>query len=91
MGVEGINNLSLQSYIPQTESSGGRVAEAVETPQESGQTLSDAIIQFVSDQKSGRVLLQIVQPDSGKVILQIPSEEGLAVAQKLGIMLDKIV
>jgi flagellar protein FlaG len=92
MQVEGIQNISVQAYLPQVApSEGGGVAPAAaEIPQGSQQTLTDAIIQFVNDQKSGRVLIQVVQPDSGKVIRQIPSEQDLAITQRLGLVLDKI-
>jgi flagellar protein FlaG len=89
MPLASIQNLSLQPFLPQTTSSASSVA-AAEIPQRSQQTLTDAIIQFVNDQKSGRVLIQVVQPDSGEVIRQIPSEEELAITQTLGLVLDKI-
>jgi hypothetical protein len=91
MQVEGIQNISVQAYLPQVApSEGGGAPAAAEIPQGSQQTLTDAIIQFVKDQKSGRVLIQVVQPDSGEVIRQIPSEQDLAITQRLGLVLDKI-
>ncbi|MEK7748090.1 MAG: flagellar protein FlaG [Nitrospirota bacterium] len=89
MQVESVQNFNVQSF---SQGSNGRsTAAPVEIPQESGKTLSDAIIQFVNDQKSGRVLIQVVQPDSGEVILQIPSDRELAVTQTLGMVIDKVV
>ncbi|MBI3358257.1 MAG: flagellar protein FlaG [Nitrospirae bacterium] len=61
-----------------------------QVPQSSQPTLTDAIIQFVNDQKSGRVLIQVVAPKSGEIIRQIPSEEDLVISKRLGLVLDKI-
>jgi len=40
-------------------------------------------LQFRVDESSERVVVTVVDPESGRVIRQIPSEEMLAVAQRL--------
>ncbi len=92
MQIEALQNINIQAFLPQPPSGGGGggVPDAPQVPQSSQPTLADAIIQFVNDQKSGRVLLQIVQPDSGKVIRQIPSEDDMEINKRLGQVLDKI-
>jgi len=92
MQVEAVQNFNIQAFLPSPVSSGGgeSVPDVPEVPQSSQPTLSDAIIQFVNDQKTGRVLLQIVQPKSGEILRQIPSPEGLEMNKRLGMVLDKI-
>jgi len=95
MQLEALQNINLQAFFPDTASSAkgdsSGATQVPEVPRGSQPTLTDAIIQFVNDQKSGRVLLQIVQPKSGEVIRQIPSENELAITQRLGQVLDKVV
>ena len=94
MQLEAVQNINIQEFLPSPASSAGGEApislNLPEVPQGKEQSLTDAIIQFVNDQKSGRVLIQIVQPNSGEVIRQIPSEQDLAITQRLGLVLDKI-
>lgn len=91
MQLEAVQNVNIQAFLPNPASSGGEGPPNVpQVPQSSQPTLTDAIIQFVNDQKSGRVLIQVVAPKSGEIIRQIPSEEDLVISKRLGLVLDKI-
>jgi hypothetical protein len=94
MQVEALQGINVQAFVPSPAPTGGEPPvvslDSPEVPQGPQQSLSDAIIQFVNDQKSGRVLIQVVQENSGEVIRQIPSEQDLAITQRLGQVLDKI-
>jgi flagellar protein FlaG len=40
-------------------------------------------LRFMIDEASGRTVVQVVQPSTGEVVRQIPSEEMLAIASRL--------
>jgi len=90
MQLEAVQNINIQAFLPSPAPSGGGGSDVPQVPQSSQPTLTEAIIQFVNDQKSGRVLIQVVASESGEIIRQIPSEEELAITQRLGVVLDKI-
>lgn len=48
-------------------------------------------LQFRVDENSNRVIVTVVDPESGEVIRQIPSEEVMAVAQSLQLSHDLLV
>lgn len=80
-------------------------AESVESSDQAMERLNSHFIQtgtelkFQVDRDSGRTLFQIVSEKSGEVLLQVPSEEVLAMARKLrevaermgasGVLMDK--
>lgn len=41
-------------------------------------------VQFARDPDSGKVVVRVVNPDTGDVVRQIPSEDALALARALG-------
>lgn len=41
-------------------------------------------VQFAEDPESGKVIVRVVNPDTGDVVRQIPSEDALALARALG-------
>jgi len=93
MQLEAVQGVNIQAFLPNPAPASEEAPVSLdlpEVPQGKEQSLTDAIIQFVNDQKSGRVLIQVVQPGSGEVIRQIPSEQELAITQRLGLVLDKI-
>ena len=62
----------------------------VEQSREAVETLNRALeaaqrdLRFQLDEDSGRVIVQVVEPASGEVIRQIPNEEVLRMASRLG-------
>ncbi len=64
--------------LPETRS----LAEAAERLNQAMQD-SRRDLRFSVDQDSGRTVIQVVNPGSGEVVRQIPSEEMLALATKL--------
>lgn len=62
----------------------------VEQTREAVETLNRALeaaqrdLRFQVDDDSGRVIVQVVEPASGEVIRQIPSEDVLRMASRLG-------
>jgi flagellar protein FlaG len=80
-------------------------AESVESPVKAMERLNDHLqqthteLKFQVDRDSGRTLFQIVSEKTGEVLLQVPSEEVLAMARKLrefqqqmgasGVLMDK--
>ena len=81
--------------MPAAEESSAKAMETVNNHlQQSGTELK-----FKVDQGSGRTVFQIVSDSSGEVLIQVPSEELLAMARKLrefseqmgasGVLLDK--
>lgn len=41
-------------------------------------------VQFAEDPESGKVIVRVVNPDTGDVVRQIPSEDALSLARALG-------
>lgn len=41
-------------------------------------------VQFAEDPESGKVIARVVNPDTGDLVRQIPSEDALALARALG-------
>ena len=101
MSVEGIQNV--QSYQPVVFSSNEGHSElpVAETPQGdppadspapvSENAQASSVIQFSKDAVSGKMLLRVVDPDSGEVVRQIPPEEMVAISRMLGLLFDKVV
>lgn len=83
---------------PATPASAGTTEKAMETINQHLQQ-SGTELKFKTDKASGRTIFQIVSESSGEVLLQVPSEELLAMARKLrefaeqmgasGVLLDK--
>lgn len=62
-----------------------QVAQAMENVKEAVSQISEMArnLQFSIDEETGRTVVKIVDPDTDKVIRQIPSEELLAISQNL--------
>lgn len=58
--------------------------EAVELPKAVVPKVSMPAVQFSSDAESGRVVVRVVNPDTGELVRQIPSEDALSLARALG-------
>lgn len=96
MNVEGVQNM--QSYQPVELVSNGPRSEPreIEMPQESQQAPvavgapPSSVIQFSRDAVSGKMLLRMVDPDSGEVVRQIPQEDIVAISRMLGLLFDRV-
>ena len=94
--------------IPESQpknEAGPAAPTALESTDQAMETINVHLLQsgtelkFKTDQVSGRTIFQIVKEGSGEVLLQVPSEEMLAMARKLrefteqmgasGVLLDK--
>lgn len=47
-------------------------------------------IQFTADQVSGKMRMQVVDPESGEVVRQVPPEELVAISRMLGLLFDRV-
>jgi flagellar protein FlaG len=88
-----INPLSAGQQSAKAEGSPAPVAtrvrepqqvEAVELPKAIVPKVSMPAVQFSSDAESGQVVVRVVNPDTGELVRQIPSEDALALARALG-------
>lgn len=91
--------------VPAKKPESRPAAESVESSDQAMERLNSHFIQtgtelkFQVDRDSGRTLFQIVSEKSGEVLLQVPSDEVLAMARKLrevaeqmgasGVLMDK--
>ena len=97
MSIDGVQNVQ-QSYQPiEFTSNGGRPeSPPAEIPQEAQQAKvaesnqASSVIQFSKDAVSGRMLMRVVDPDSGEVVRQIPHEDIVAISRMLGLLFDKV-
>jgi len=95
--MEGVQNV--QSYQPvELTFNGGRAAPLppAEMPQEAQKapviesSKTSSVIQFSKDAVSGKMLLRVVDPDSGEVVRQIPHEDIVAISRMLGLLFDRV-
>jgi flagellar protein FlaG len=56
----------------------------VELPKAVVPKVSMPAVQFSSDAESGRVVVRVVNPETGELVRQIPSEDALSLARALG-------
>lgn len=59
-------------------------SEPVELPKATVPQASIPAVQFTTDAESGRVVVRVVNPDTGELVRQLPSEDALALARALG-------
>jgi uncharacterized FlaG/YvyC family protein len=95
VNIDGVQNI--QSYQPvEMASSGGqrpepRQAEVESQPAPAAENAkASSVIQFSKDAVSGKMMLRMVDPDSGEVVRQIPHEDIVAISRMLGLLFDRV-
>lgn len=85
---ERVRSAKTSEFQPQRQDSAS-VAEAPVSAEAAMEQLnshlqqSNSELQFQMDKETGRTIYKIVSPNSGQVLLQVPSEEVLAMARNL--------
>jgi flagellar protein FlaG len=96
VGVEGVQNVQSYQPVEVTSNSGRSAPPQAEKPQEVQQVSvaesakASSVIQFSKDAVSGRMLMRMVDPDSGEVVRQIPHEDIVAISRMLGLLFDRV-
>ena len=97
MSIEGVQNSQSYQPVEMTSNAGQRQEpRQTEMPQESQQVpvvenaQASSVIQFSKDAVSGKMMLRMVDPDSGEVVRQIPHEDIVAISRMLGLLFDRV-
>ena len=51
---------------------------------------SNEVIQFSADAVSGKMMMKVVDPESGETVRQIPPEDMVAISRVLGLLFDRV-
>ncbi len=91
MQVEGVQS----SPVPQPpESTFEADSSAAHESQQENPVVSKAntnsVIQFREDKVSGRMMMTLVDAESGEVVRQIPPEELVDISRVLGLLFDRV-